>query len=772
MKRALLAYTLILFALLGEALFTSRILSQADVLLWDLPWSIYRPPHLQRPSNALLTDQTQQGYPNLFYSREAIRRGRIPLWNPHILAGMTFVGNMQSAMFFPLTWIAYLLAPLDAVEWICFFKLLIAGLGAWAFCFYALRTSWLGSFAAGMIFMLGSFNTAWLFYPISTASALVPWTLLATYFLFTRGWWVDCLLLAVALALLLLAGHPETAFHTAAGLILYGAYQFFRKDAQPRRKRIIVLGIVSILLSIALSAVQVFPFLEALRHSLMREERSLMAGGSAPLVSAVMYLMPNFYGNPSDGFYRGLGNWNEHNGFAGVVTLFLAAVAAFFWRTRTGILVWIIVCLWCLLMIFGIPPISWIFFYLPLFKTAANGRLIFLYQFGVAVLAACGIDLLRQRLSEADFQKVQRVTLWSALFLMLLLTPAIAAGMVNFFARSGPGLSMLFYFARQICFFYLTLGVILFLMRPVARSLQSRERVVRVLVVTLFCELFFLCAYRYNPVIPKSWAFGPEPECVRFLRSQAPERYTSVDGGILIENVSQIYGIFDSRGYDFPPPDSFTRFFRALVDPNPFNSQFQPNWTLPGAVNSARIAGIRYYLSVNQLMYPGLRLVYDRELKIYEDTSALPRSYLTGNVRKFANSEHLLAALRAASSDSYPAFNERIEINSPEKSAARIVRYDAEYVRIEAQPRYPALLVLTDTFFPGWKAIVDGRETEVIQTNMAFRGIALQPGRHVIEFFYRPWPFHFGKWLSSASWALTLLALLFVKGAKHVKKDR
>lgn len=760
MKKALLLYTLILSALLGEALFTSKVLSQADVLFSLAPWCANRPQDWTRPANPLLSDQSQNVYPNYYYARQFIRQGVVPLWNPHILCGMVFVGDMGSSVFFPLNWIAYAFDPIDAVEWISFFKLLIAGFGAWAFCFYALRLSWLGSFAAGLIFMLGSFNTAWLFYPLGSASVLLPGMFLATHSLFVRSRWIDCFVLAVAFGLLLLAGHPETAFHTAAGLTVYGTYLFVQPQQKDRRARILVLGLTSFLVAAALSAIQVFPFLEALCHSQMWQDRDLRAGGSLPIRAAVTYLIPNFYGNPADGVWGGPGNWNHITGFAGVVTLFCAAVAAWFWKTQKGILIWAVLACWSLMMVFGIPPVSWIFFYLPLFKTAENVRLVWLFQFCAAVLAAYGIDLLREKLPAGQFRKTQTAFLWSGFFLLILLTPVIATGTVKFFKPGDVVQYKLTYFIRQVLLFYLTVGIVVFLMRPVERATRERAVIVTALTALLFCELFFLCAYRYNPAIPRDWAFGAVPNSVKFLRERAPERLTTLRRNILIPNAAQMYGIYDARGYDFPPPESFTQLFRNLMDPDPSNVAFVVSDWNDVARNAARLASIRYYLSEYDVARPGLRLVYDQELEIYEDAAALPRAYLTGNVRRIANAKDLLATLRATPAESYPALNPSLELTSPEQSAARITRYEAHYVQIEAEPRHPALLVLTDTFFPGWRAQVDGVEKEIVRVNGAFRGVLLGPGLHVVEFFYRPLPYRLGKWLSAVSWVLVLALLL------------
>ncbi|MGB9872691.1 MAG: YfhO family protein, partial [Anaerolineae bacterium] len=50
----------------------------------------------------------------------------------------------------------------------------------------------------------------------------------------------------------------------------------------------------------------------------------------------------------------------------------------------------------------------------------------------------------------------------------------------------------------------------------------------------------------------------------------------------------------------------------------------------------------------------------------------------------------------------------------------------------------PALLVLSDTYYSGWRATLDGEITSIYQTNAAFRGVIVPPGRHRVEMHFRP----------------------------------
>jgi hypothetical protein len=79
-------------------------------------------------------------------------------------------------------------------------------------------------------------------------------------------------------------------------------------------------------------------------------------------------------------------------------------------------------------------------------------------------------------------------------------------------------------------------------------------------------------------------------------------------------------------------------------------------------------------------------------------------------------------------------------------------------IRLAATASGPSVLALSDSFYPGWKVWVDGRPVEVLRVNHAFKGVALDGGRHQVLFRFDPWRFRAGAWISGAA-ALALLAL-------------
>jgi uncharacterized membrane protein YfhO len=92
------------------------------------------------------------------------------------------------------------------------------------------------------------------------------------------------------------------------------------------------------------------------------------------------------------------------------------------------------------------------------------------------------------------------------------------------------------------------------------------------------------------------------------------------------------------------------------------------------------------------------------------------------------------------------------------------VRYEPARVDIEVQAAAPALLVLSDLFYPGWEATLDGRPAEILEANYVMRAVAIPKGAHEVRFLYRPASFRAGVAASAAGClAVALLILLHVR---------
>ena len=93
-----------------------------------------------------------------------------------------------------------------------------------------------------------------------------------------------------------------------------------------------------------------------------------------------------------------------------------------------------------------------------------------------------------------------------------------------------------------------------------------------------------------------------------------------------------------------------------------------------------------------------------------------------------------------------PIWDTAIPSNTAPKrpSAAKILSERNNEVDVQARVMRPSLLYLADTFYPGWKAYVDGIKTKIYRANYNFRAVPLPPGEHQVEFRYQPLSFYMG----------------------------
>jgi uncharacterized membrane protein YfhO len=82
-------------------------------------------------------------------------------------------------------------------------------------------------------------------------------------------------------------------------------------------------------------------------------------------------------------------------------------------------------------------------------------------------------------------------------------------------------------------------------------------------------------------------------------------------------------------------------------------------------------------------------------------------------------------------------------------------------LKVEVSTKSPGLLIVSEQYYPGWKAYVDGESTQIYAVDGILRGIFLEPGVHIVEFKYRPFSFLLGAVLSTISLVMTIFFLLF-----------
>ncbi len=233
------------------------------------------------------------------------------------------------------------------------------------------------------------------------------------------------------------------------------------------------------------------------------------------------------------------------------------------------------------------------------------------------------------------------------------------------------------------------------------------------------------------------------PERLRFAYDRGNERLDVMPGAALGKL------LYEEAGGALPPE----RAARLLTVAGVGSAITYGGLPLPGFVPDGKLEGLS---SVPVVMM--------------SDPAPLPRAYVAIRVEIRPEMDRALARLRE------PSFDPRREVILEEGSApadedpaveqpagirpATIVSETANRVGVECESDRGGYLVLTDTFYPGWKATVDGHEAAIVRANTMFRAVAVPAGRHRVEFEYAPSTARSGLMVTAA--ALLLAGLLAV----------
>lgn len=732
--------------------FQGKVFSQSDVLCFFPPWSTSCPPGLSHPSNSLLSDLSLQFYPFAVYTRDRLSEGQLPLWNPYILGGAPFLANMQSAIFYPTSLLLLLLPVETAWSVSALVRLGVAGLSTYGLARALALSTWSAVFA-GIIFMFCAFNIVWLNHPHTNVAVCLPLLLLGierTY----AGRKSAPFILALATALIFLGGHPETAFHVSIAAGLYSLVRLGQLWADDPRKQWRVLSrlLGGYALGVLGSAIVLIPFLEALLESGITTYRDRMPREAfvLPFQALWTFITPDIFGHPALGEFSGPLNYNDRTGYVGLVPLVLA-IAVFptvIWDRKVQIFAGLAV--FALLVALGIPPVADLFSLLPFAHHAPQQRLLLVYEFSVALLAACALDQLLRSSSRflSSFSLffsgglcLVLGGLWFELFLPL---PASArAGIVR---------------ALFIVLVFLVWG-----------GLYRRGAFAGRIFATGICGLTFvdllLFGAGYTPVADSETVLTSPPPSVRFLQQQpGPFRIAGVgERGILIPNTAMLYDLMDARGYEPMAPGRMLHFFEeALKGEVDLGGSLYliTHEELTGPVRRAfDLLNVRYFLSSKELTAPNLEKVYDAEIKIYRNLTALPRAFVVHEARIVPDASSALQLIAQGDVDIHaevvleemPEVEGKREDEKAEEQKASQVRvsmYSPDRVEIEAEATKPGFLVLGDTYFRGWRVFVNDRETPMFRANYLLRAVPLQAGSSQVAFVYDPLSFKLGLGLS------------------------
>jgi hypothetical protein len=164
------------------------------------------------------------------------------------------------------------------------------------------------------------------------------------------------------------------------------------------------------------------------------------------------------------------------------------------------------------------------------------------------------------------------------------------------------------------------------------------------------------------------------------------------------------------------------------------------------------------------------RLAFSGDVKIYENVDVLPRAFVVHTIRSAANDAEALSVMQSADfdlagevvlvGDQGSGLGNQATDHPVTLSPCHLVTYEPERVVVETSVEQASTLVLTDAYYPGWIATVDGQPALIERADVLFRAVQVPAGQHRVEFRYEPQSFTIGAIISIGAWLLLIGAAL------------
>jgi len=628
---------------------------------------------------------------------------------------------------------------------------------------------------------------------------------------------------AIALGLQFLAGHVEIAYYVILVTAFYGICRlsilWWQNHNWAQLGKLGLSLALLIVLGIGLAAVQIIPLYELVTENFRQESATYqqIISWAYPWRRLIAFLIPDFFGNPAhhsyfDVFsrqtvttlhnaqgdpihtiYWGIKNYVEGGSYVGILPLLLSLIAV--WKSRTKY-VWIFLALAIisLLFVFGTPLYALLYYLLPGVKQLHSPfRWIFPYTVSISILAGCGASWLAHNGPRAGARSIRwlgRLILTlgtlglSALALSLCYPQATIslAERVMFALTHAPqafadGRAFYSYQFRNLLIFFLALsgaGLILLLSR--SRLRLGKVPLWEFLACALVIAELFVIGMNFNPAAdPAIMEF--KPPVVSFLQQdKGLWRFTTLnlpDEKTFNANASMFYNFADVRGYDSIISQQYVDYMQLVERQRQLlYNRISPLYE-PSSLDSPLLdlLNVKYILTTQTIDNANYTLVYDHELRVYRNEDYLPRAFIVYHAKVIPEEEARRAALRQLDPRQEVILETRPEgtMNEAEIDGwepASIVRYDLNEMVIEVNLQHDAYLVLTDNYFPGWKAYdtqpgLDEREIPIYRADGTFRAVVLGPGQHSVRFKYTPFSFKLGLFVSFMAGVILLLLISY-----------
>ncbi len=638
----------------------------------------------------------------------SLKSGQWPLWTPYLASGFPLLAEGQIGTFYLPNLLFFRFMPtVTAYNLNLVLAFFLSAIGYFIFAQSIGLSSVPATFAA-IVFTFSGFLSVHLnHFNLIQAASLLPLLFWASNRLANKPSIGNTVLFSFLLTEQIFTGHFYIVFITLIGILIFFAINRY----QIRRLAI------GLFLTFLLGSIQLFPTIEL-------QQKSARAGGldfdtvtsyPYPPKHLLTFINPYAFGSPANGSYPAFNdNWGifwENTAYIGILPLVFAGLSLIYIKEKWVKTSFVLFFLSLLLVLGKYSPIYFVFSIPPFSFFRVPSKFLLLTVFSLTLLSALMVEKIIRKL---------KVRFVAVLFIALLFT----------------------------------------------------------LIIT--DEFYF--SYNYPPVTPSSW-WTDYPQTAEYL-SAKEGRIVSIGASTLWNSVFVKNGWQDMSPYVYFRNSLYPNYNAIFKIPNidintgglipkrtslmmslnqeiKIDEKEQIALVSTASANALSLQNTNYLISAYRIINPVFQKLGEVDF-IYKNSQSLPRAYIayksrlintTGDFyREVSKNDFLKETTVLVENDKF-----LIEEKGDPSGKVRITDATSLKVTLETESSSAGILVFTDSFYPGWKAYLDTKETEIFVVNLNQRGIIIPPGKHEVNFVFKSFSFTLGK-------IVTIISALIVFG--------
>ncbi|QTA81893.1 Bacterial membrane protein YfhO domain-containing protein [Desulfonema limicola] len=800
-------------------IFHNKTFYAFDCLLQNLPWAIESD---FCPNNLLITDPIQAIYSSLFYPahhyfQESLSNGIFPLW-----FGLSFCGIPHYPYSSPFFYILNSIFSVTVAHDLLLFIHLFA-IGVFTFLYLReIGLKKISAMTGSIAWMFNGYVMVWFeFEHIPMMAATLSGTLYFIELWWKSKSPISFLCLICSIALSICVTYAHVLIYQLIFIGSYILYycisdKLSYKTALKYSLKKLIIPILAIAISFCISANFFTTHLMMIKNSHRKAipySELFKKTGKLPSKYLSTLLFPDVFGSPAREvsfpprtdhtiIYS---NYNEFCIYPGIITLFLALCCFPYFGKKKYISFFILTGLYCLFSAMGCIIYYPLGAFIPGLNMSTPTRILYIFGFSISILSAIGSDIILKK------NNLSIVILWTII--------PITALSIFFFIQTETGLMWLTNSvqwenqtrvkALQTCFDLSNVirlewndwNRIVEMLRPYLAI--SSDIILKPLLIifstffTLICVLFssterqkkillsaliILLAYDlisfgkiYNTASDINLEY-PSTPAIEFLKKDK-SIYRIMTFGPFMQNSFSKFGIEDIGGYTSVLPPRYGEFI--------YLSQFGSNSSPPKINKSVSIIFNKFgsplldLINTKYLLFPPninpalkqLKLVYKGEINIYENLNVFPRMFIVPGYQlatskqetykllgKYSRNDFINKVILESQPEAHFIIDDKISYTEM-KSSINLISYSPNRIKIKTSSKYNGFLIISDNYHPGWKAVIDGKPSEILQANYIMRAIPIKAGKHNVILEFKPVIMITGWIITIIGWSLLIIII-------------